>query len=195
MKKKLLIILITAGICTVLIKTSVSYLSQDNSKISNKNKTNSYTDSTLNSSSENLSYIFNTQSQDQNIDIESFKDPNDSSIDILVRDDTFITQLDYIITNIDDFIGKRIKVEGILTTIKDNSFIVVRLYDMAHEDHSHEITVGINAKYDGEIPPEATWVSITGIIEKSEIDSRILPLVEVEKIEAYNTYGQEKVYN
>lgn len=195
MKKKLLIIIITAGICTGLIKVSISYLSQHNLKISNENKTNSYTDSTLNSSSENLSYIFNTQSQDQNIDIESFKDPNDSSIDILVRDDTFITQLDYIITNIDDFIGKRIKVEGILTTIKNNSFIVVRLYDMVHEDHSHEITVGINAEYDGEIPPEATWVSITGIIKKSEIDSRILPLVEVDKIEAYNTYGQEKVYN
>ena len=195
MKKKVLIIIITAGICAGLIKTSMSYLSMYNSKISHQNKISSYTDSALTSSSENLSHILNAQSQESNVDTESFKDPDDSSIDILISDDTFITQLDYIITNIDDFIGKRIKVQGILTTIENNRFIVVRLYDMAHEDHSHEITVGINAEYDGEIPPESTWVSITGIIKKSQIDSRILPIVDVEKIQTYDTYGQEKVYN
>ena len=78
---------------------------------------------------------------------------------------------------------------------KKNLLQFLRLYDMTHDDHSHEVTVGINVVYDGEIPAEDTWVEVTGVITKEAIDGKNQPVINVQRLEKKFTHGQKKVYN
>lgn len=188
MKKKILLILLTGCICLGLMLT---YNFIENKSILPINNNNYSTPSTENDNPYATESIKSNDSKDEG----SNNAANLSNIDILIKDDTFITQLDDIITNIDTYSGKRIKIEGIISTIENHNFLVIRLYDMPHEEHAHEITVGINATFNGTLPKEDSWVTVIGTIEKDTIDSRILPRIKVESITESSTYGQEKVYN
>lgn len=136
---------------------------------------------------------------DESINIE--KDENNAVIsddgnnNIEIKDDTFITQMDDIYTKLDNYIGKTIKVEGFIGDIEGDNFKLLRLYDMFHFNHYDEVTVGINAVYEGEIPAEDSWVEITGTIGSKNIDGQEKPIVNVSRLERKFTEGQKKVYN
>ena len=120
---------------------------------------------------------------------------NIKNVDVIISDENFITDMDEVFNNIDDYIGKTMKVEGFIGSIDGDNFKVLRLYDMAHDDHSHEVTVGVNAIYDGEVPAEDTWVEIIGVIIKEVVDGREQPVIKVSRLEKKFTHGKTKVYN
>ena len=120
---------------------------------------------------------------------------DDGNNNIEIKDATFITQMDEIYKTLDSYIGKTIKVEGFIADIEENNFKLLRLYDMLHINHYHEVTVGINAVYEGEIPAEDSWVEITGTIGSKNIDGEETPIVNVTRLEKKFTEGQKKVYN
>ncbi|WP_294403537.1 hypothetical protein [uncultured Clostridium sp.] len=134
-----------------------------------------------------------------NKDIESIKDDSEKdnvkNDDIVISDENFITDMDRIFADVDNYVGRTMKVEGFIGAVEGSQFKILRLYDMAHEDHSHEITVGINAVYDGEIPAEDTWVEAFGTITKGNVEGREQPVLKVEKLEKKFTHEQTKVYN
>lgn len=135
----------------------------------------------------------------ENNDIENSKDDSVKidvkNADIVISDENFITDMDNIFSDVDKYIGRTMKVEGFVGSISGNEFKILRLYDMAHEDHSHEVNVGINAVYDGEIPAEDTWVEAFGTITKGNVEGREQPVLKIEKLEKKFTHGQTKVYN
>ena len=112
--------------------------------------------------------------------------------DIIIKDESFITQLDDIFINLDDYIGKTLKIQGIVKVIDDSNFSIIRLYDMAHDDHTHEVFVGIDANYSGHIPPEDTWVEASGVIDKQFKDEKEEPILKLQIISTIEP-GQEKV--
>ena len=118
-----------------------------------------------------------------------------NNIDVVIGDENFISDMDNIFVNLDNYVGKTMKVEGFVGGVIGNEFKVLRLYDMTHDDHSHEVTVGINVVYDGEIPAEDTWVEVTGVITKEVIDGKSQPVIKVQRLEKKFTHGQKKVYN
>lgn len=118
-----------------------------------------------------------------------------NNIDVVIGDENFISDMDNIFVNLDNYVGKTMKVEGFVGGVIGNKFKVLRLYDMTHDDHSHEVTVGINVVYDGEIPAEDTWVEVTGVITKEVIDGKSQPVIKVQRLEKKFTHGQKKVYN
>ncbi|WP_294153730.1 hypothetical protein [uncultured Clostridium sp.] len=138
-----------------------------------------------------------------NKDIESSKDDSEKdnvktdvkNDEIVISDENFITDMDRIFADVDNYVGRTMKVEGFIGAVEGSQFKILRLYDMAHEDHSHEITVGINAVYDGEIPAEDTWIEVFGTITKGNVEGREQPVLKVEKLEKKFTHGQTKVYN
>lgn len=138
----------------------------------------------------------NTSEDASKAEVESSNEQSDiNNIDITIKDDTFITQMDEVFINIYDYIGKTMKVEGIVKNVLGKNFAVVRLYDMQHEDHSHEVTVGIDAEYDGEVPAEDSWVEIIGVIDKQVRDEKDRPVLKVKSLEKKFTWGQAKVVN
>ena len=137
----------------------------------------------------------NRESQNIEGDKEDTQKIHVKNADIVISDENFITDMDNVFNDIDKYIGKTMKVEGFVGSIAGNQFKILRLYDMVHEDHSHEVTVGINAVYDGEIPAENTWVEAFGTVTKANMESREQPVLNVKKIEKKFTHGQTKVYN
>ena len=121
----------------------------------------------------------------------------DSNIpdEIVIKDEGFITDLDKIFENIDLYKGKKIIIEGFVRNVNDKNFSVLRYYDMPHEDHSDEVTVGINVEYDGEMPKVDDWVEVRGIIEAEEFEGSKQPIIKASKVQKQFTWGQKKVTN
>lgn len=117
-------------------------------------------------------------------------------VDYLIGDDNFVTDTDELYTYIHEFQGYTLQYEGMFTEISDNYFSIVRLYDYAHEDHSHEIYVGLDIDYDGQYPEDGTWVRATGTIEGNDPfgDGESYPILRITELEEIPA-GQEKVYN
>ncbi len=130
------------------------------------------------------------------------KDQSTSSVtysDVFVGDINFVAQLDAIHEELDDYVGKTIHMEGIVSTVASSEetdgpqYAVTRYYDLSHEEHVHTISVGLNCTYEGTWPEEGTWVEIVGTIETIDVDSEAYPIVRVTSLIPKETSGLEKV--
>lgn len=120
---------------------------------------------------------------------------NEIPEEIVIKDDGFITDLDKIFNSVDLYAGKKITVEGFVRNINGKNFSVLRYYDMPHEDHTDEVTVGINVQYDGEMPKSDDWVLVTGTIESEDYNGVKQPIIKAARVDKQFTWGQKKVTN
>ncbi|HCW54352.1 MAG TPA: hypothetical protein DG753_11585 [Clostridium sp.] len=118
---------------------------------------------------------------------------SETSDKIVIKDEGFITELDKIFDNVSAYEGKSITIEGFVRNINGNNFSVLRYYDMPHEDHTDEVTVGINVTYDGEMPKNDEWVLITGTIESETYEGTKQPIIKASKVQKQFTWGKKKV--
>lgn len=193
MKKKIILISLLAGLsllagCNLDDRNEI----KDNGTVieSSQEQVHEETEELKQSSDAENYESINTEKDENNTVIS-----NDGNNNIEIKDETFITQMDDIYINLDSYIGKTIKVEGFVSDVDGNNFKVLRLYDMYHINHYDEVTVGINAVYEGEIPAEDSWIEITGTIGRGNIDGQEKPIVNVSRLEKKFTEGQKKVYN
>lgn len=141
MKRKLILISLVSVI-TISILAGCN-ASKDNVNLGNQNVLETSEDlnhdevNQENTEDTQLQKEDNTSEEASKVEVESSNEQSDiNNIDITIKDDTFITQMDEVFINIDDYIGKTMKVEGIVKNVLGKNFAVVRLYDMDHEDHS-----------------------------------------------------------
>ena len=120
---------------------------------------------------------------------------SETSDKIVIKDEGFITDLDKIFDNVSAYEGKSITIEGFVRNVNGNNFSVLRYYDMPHEDHTDEVTVGINVTYDGEMPKDDEWVLVTGTIESEMYDGVKQPIIKASKVQKQFTWGKKKVTN
>ncbi|WP_293981090.1 hypothetical protein [uncultured Clostridium sp.] len=203
MKKKLVLALLLS-VFSILVACNIDNEHEtgisdeiNNITINQEGTSNQETSGTQSQSEEDSERESNTEALDEDSETNSSSSEkfDMKNIDVVIEDESFITQMDVVFQNIDSYVGKTMKVEGFIGGIDGKRFKVLRLYDMAHEDHSHEITVGVNAEYDGEIPAEDTWVEIAGVITKGTVDGREQPVIKVKRLEKKFTHGKDKVYN
>lgn len=185
MKKKLIITLsVIFVVCTILFTNNSNNLNSD--KVNNNA---SKTTASTNKDEKEL------EIDSTNIDSNATENNTTSIIetnDILIKDESFITQLDDIFINLDEYLGKTLKIQGIVKIIDKSSFSIIRLYDMPHDDHTHEVFVGIDANYSGNIPPEDTWIEASGVIDRQFKDGKEEPVLKIQFISNIEP-GQEKV--
>ncbi|NME83371.1 hypothetical protein [Clostridium sp. SM-530-WT-3G] len=196
MKKKIIGLLLL-GCMTLGIMTGCS---------SNENKNGSTTQSNNSStSSSNMTEEEKKKAQQDEIeeqkkyDLENKSSSDSSSSEtsdkIVIKDEGFITDLDKIFDNVSAYEGKSITIEGFVRNVNGNNFSVLRYYDMPHEDHTDEVTVGINVTYDGEMPKDDEWVLVTGTIESEMYDGVKQPIIKASKVQKQFTWGKKKVTN
>ena len=196
MKKKIIGLLLL-GCMTLGIMTGCS---------SNENKNGSTTQSNNSStSSSNMTEEEKKKAQQDEIeeqkkyDLENKSSSDSSSSEtsdkIVIKDEGFITDLDKIFDNVSAYEGKSITIEGFVRNVNGNNFSVLRYYDMPHEDHTDEVTVGINVTYDGEMPKNDEWVLVTGTIESEMYDGVRQPIIKASKVQKQFTWGKKKVTN
>lgn len=174
MKKKLILIFLIMGTISIIAGCSSSKVEEEiNNELS----------------------VMASKEVDKEEKIESQENEVIENIDIEIKDDTFITQMDAVFDALNACVGMTMKVEGLVMNVEENKFAITRYYDMIHDNHTHEVTVGINANYNGEIPDEDTWVEAVGVIKRGYIDGREQPVLEITSLESKFTPGKIKVIN
>lgn len=131
----------------------------------------------------------NSSAQNSSVDTSTIPD------EIIINDEGFVTDLDKIFNNVSAYAGKKITVEGFVRNINGKNFSVLRYYDMPHEDHTDEVTVGINIEYDGEMPKTDDWVKVTGTIGAENYNGSKQPIIKATRVDKQFTWGQKKVTN
>lgn len=121
---------------------------------------------------------------------------NDNSA-IIIQDDTFVTQMEDIFINLDDYIGKTVIFEGFVTPIDEEKtqYGITRFYEQDHEDHSHTLLVGLVCSYDGTWPAQDTWVEVTVTIEKIESEDGLTPIGMIQELIVKEERGLDTVTN
>lgn len=115
-----------------------------------------------------------------------------SSEVIEITDNYFIEQTNDVYLNLKDYLGKTIKMEGLIYTYPDGQgntyYAVVRNTPGCC---GNDGLAGIDIKYDGEYPKTNTWVKITGIVESYKVyntDTPVLKITSMEETETGTTF-------
>lgn len=97
-----------------------------------------------------------------------------------VKDNFFIEQTTDMYLNLDDYIGKTVKIEGLIYQYKDDTgdicYAVVRNTPGCC---GNDGLAGLDIRYDGEYPKIDTWVEVQGIIGRDIVFGEDVPAVRV----------------
>ncbi|MDA3733751.1 hypothetical protein PBV87_19965 [Niameybacter massiliensis] len=118
-------------------------------------------------------------------------------VDYVIGDENFVNDMDKIYMDLDQYVGTTLQYEGMVKEMDPGRYTVIRLYDMGHDDHAHEIYVGLDTTYDGEWPVDDTWVRVVGTIgvgEPTEDEEEAFPVLNVTEVTKISA-GQAKVNN
>ena len=115
-------------------------------------------------------------------------DNKNSNGDILeITDNYFIEQTNDVYLNLKDYIGKTIKMQGLVYTYDDgngnNYYAVVRNTPGCC---GNDGLAGIDVKYDGKLPAIDTWVEVVGTVESYKVynmDTPVLKLTSIKETE------------
>ena len=115
-----------------------------------------------------------------NEELNGQKNATAQKTDIEITDNFFIEQTNDIYLNLKDYIGKTIKMEGLIYTYLNEDgntgYAVVR---NSPGCCGNDGLAGLDIKYNGEYPEEDTWVTIEGKIEKQEIHGESIPIINL----------------
>lgn len=118
--------------------------------------------------------------------------------DYIVREDFYYTTIMDIATNIDDYLGKRVQIEGYVIITDDFEgvdFGVARNYVCCDVDSG---PVGMDCRWaaQGSMPKNDDWVIVSGILSKTEDADYTYPLILVDYVEVLpaEKWGNLTVY-
>ena len=109
---------------------------------------------------------------------------SNQKVDIDITDNYFIAQTNDVYINYDEYEGKTVRMEGYFYVYQDytsgeNYYAVIR---NAPGCCGNDGLAGLDIKYDGDYPPENTWIQVIGKISKySEKDPT--PVILVSSLE------------
>ncbi len=127
--------------------------------------------------------IENTSSKENSTKNKNEDNKPDNSDMIQITDNYFIQQTNDIYMNLDEYVGKTIKIEGIVYTYDD--FEGKKLYAVVRNTPGccgNDGLAGVDIRYDGIYPEKDTWVEVIGIISKENINGENMPVINVSVI-------------
>lgn len=99
---------------------------------------------------------------------------------IEITDNYFIEQTNDIYINTEDYIGKTVKIEGLVYSYNDtNGNIYYAVVRNTPGCCGNDGLAGIDIRYDKEYPEVNTWVEVEGVIEEETVDKTKIPAVKV----------------
>ena len=113
---------------------------------------------------------------------------------IEIKDEYFISATNDIYYNLDSYVGKTIKMQGLIyeyTAEGEKCCAVIR---NSPGCCGNDGLAGLDIKYDGECLPPNTWVEIVGVVEKESWQNGYNPIVKVTSMEEKEV-GQTFVTN
>ena len=106
---------------------------------------------------------------------------SDNSDILEITDNYFIEQTNDIFYNMDDYIDKTIKIEGLIYSYEDDDsgntyYAVVRNTPGCCGADS---LAGLDIRYDGEYPEENAWVEVVGVLKTDTVYGSEIPALQV----------------
>ncbi len=102
-----------------------------------------------------------------------------------IKDNFFIQQTNDMYYNLNDYLGKTIKIEGFVTNYKDNNGDIC--YGVVRNTPGccgADGLAGLDIRYDGEYPEIDTWVEVIGVLGKDISYDAEIPAIQVTSIRA-----------
>lgn len=106
-----------------------------------------------------------------------------TKVDIEITDNFFIEQTNDIYLNINDYIGKTIKIEGLIYPyIDDDENIYYAVVRNTPGCCGNDGLAGVDIRYNGDYPKEDTWVEVIGTLGIDIVYGNEIPAIQVSKM-------------
>jgi uncharacterized membrane protein YcgQ (UPF0703/DUF1980 family) len=119
---------------------------------------------------------------------------NDSDV-IEIREKMFIEQTNDVYINVDEYLGRTIKLEGIFGIIEDDDPICYYVYRFGPGCCGYDANAGFEVtwKNEGQYANEDDWVEATGVLESYEIEGEPLLRLALTSLVVKAERGKERV--
>lgn len=99
---------------------------------------------------------------------------------IEITDNFFIEQTNDIYINLEDYVGKTVKMEGLIYSYEDeNGDILYAVVRNTPGCCGNDGLAGLDIRYDKDYPKEDTWVEVVGVVESETVNGSELPALKV----------------
>lgn len=116
-------------------------------------------------------------------DIQSQIASSNGKIDVEITDNYFIQATNDIYLNLGDYIGKTVKIEGLVYSYEDTDGSL--LYAVVRNTPGccgSDGLAGLDIRYEKDYPAEDTWVEVIGVIQSEKIWGEDTPVIYVQSI-------------
>ncbi len=117
-----------------------------------------------------------------NVSQSNAKNSEVKSSDVIeITDNYFIQQTNDVFYNLNEYIGKKIKMQGLIYYYEEEEtgkkcYAVVRNTPGCC---GNDGLAGLDIRYEGEYPEENTWVEVEGIMKEDTISGQKIPAIQV----------------
>ena len=99
---------------------------------------------------------------------------------IEITDNYFIEQTNDIYINLEDYVGKTVKLEGLIYSYEDeNGDILYAVVRNTPGCCGNDGLAGLDIRYDKDYPKKDTWVEVVGVVESETVNGSELPALKV----------------
>ena len=103
---------------------------------------------------------------------------------IEIKDKLFIEQTNDFFLNLNEYVGKTVKIEGLIYNYKDDKdniyYAVVRNTPGCC---GNDGLAGLDIRYDEDYPKDNTWVEVIGVVQKDKMsDGSEIPAIQISSI-------------
>ena len=134
-------------------------------------------------SNENAENITTSQSQ-----TETQNTQTNVGESLEITDNYFIEQTNDVYINLNDYIGKTVKMQGLVYIYEDGNgnayHAVVRNTPGCC---GNDGLAGLDIQYDGDYPAVNTWVEVIGIVDKYQVYNSDVPVLKITSIKETDT--------
>ena len=173
-KKKIFMIIILiafiGGIGVVLANVN----NKSVEKISDK------TNNTTTNNTTNTSNINSITKSSGKVRKSTEKTKADTSNMVEITDNFFIEQTNDLYINLNDYVGKTIKIEGLIYSYEDsNGDICYAVVRNTPGCCGNDGLAGLDIRYDEDYPEEDTWVEVIGVVGTDTMYGSEIPAIQV----------------
>lgn len=180
-KKILMIIILLVLVVGILLFLAIGGSKNEDTNISNT--TNSFTSDVEEQSDSNLKLKTPYDIDENNVRKAIGTAEADESNIVNITDNYFIESTNDIYINLDDYVGKTIKIEGLIYKYDvENGEICYAVVRNTPGCCGNDGIAGLDIRYDGEYPEEDTWVEVIGVVEKDVVFNRDIPAIHISSI-------------
>ena len=143
-------------------------------------KTNNTNNTMISSTSDSSNTNNNTTKSNEKVRKSTEKAKADTSNMVEITDNFFIEQTNDLYLNSNDYIGKTIKIEGLIYSYEDsNGDICYAVVRNTPGCCGSDGLAGLDIRYDEDYPEEDTWVEVIGVVGTDTMYGSKIPAIQV----------------